>query len=98
MRCGVDPGKLAFVPGLLELMGYGRISGTEVERCPHRVLRGAPRPFDGISPPRVSLTLPAAQPINDKPTEIDDCRTMTLGCVDPRQKSLIVPGLSGYLK
>ena len=45
------------VPGLLELMGYGRISGTAVEPCPHRVRRNAPRPFAGLSPPRVSLAL-----------------------------------------
>ena len=68
--CGVvwTREKSVFVPGLLELMGYGRISGTAVEPCPHRVRRNAPRPFAGLSPPRVSLALRAAQPINDKPT------------------------------
>ena len=29
---------------------------------------------------------------------IDDCRTIVRGCVDPREKSVIVPGLSGFLK
>ena len=38
------------------------------------------------------------QPINDKPMWIDDCRTIMRGCVDPREKSVIVPGLSGFLK
>ena len=67
--CGVvsTREKSVFVPCLLELMGHGRISGTAVEPCPHRVRRNAPRPFAGLSPPRVSLTLRAAQPINDKP-------------------------------
>ena len=49
-----------FVPGLLELMGYRRISGTAVQPCSHRVRRNAPRPFAGLSPPRVSLALRAA--------------------------------------
>ena len=48
-------------------MGYGGISGTAVEPYPHRVRRNAARPFAGLSPPRVSLALRAAQPINDKP-------------------------------
>ena len=48
-------------------MEYGRISGTAVEPYPHRVRRNAPRPFGGLSPPRVSLALRAAQPLNDKP-------------------------------
>ena len=67
--CGVvsTREKSVFVPGLLELTGYGRISGTAVQPCPHRVRRNAPRPFAGLSPPRVSLALRAAQPINDKP-------------------------------
>ena len=81
--------KSDFVPGLLELMGYGRVYGTAVELCPHRVRRNAPRPFAGPSPPRVSLALLAAQPINDKPMWIDDCRTIMWGCVDPREKSVI---------
>ena len=29
---------------------------------------------------------------------MDDCRTIMRGCVDPREKSDIVPGLSGFLK
>ena len=91
--------KSVFVPGLLELMDYGRISGTAVEPCPHRVRRNAPHPFAGLSPPRVSLALRAAQPLNDKPMSImDDCRTIVRGCVDPREKSAIVAGLSGFLK
>ena len=90
--------KSVCVPGLLELMGYGRISGTAVEPCRHRVRRNAPRPFAGPSPPRVSLVLRAAQPINDKPMWIDYCRTIMRGCVDPQEKSVIVPGLSGFLK
>ena len=55
--CGVmsTREKSIFVPGLLELMGYGRISGTAVEPCPHRVRRNAPRPFAGLSPPRCLL-------------------------------------------
>ena len=66
---------------------------------PHRVRRNAPRPFAGLSPPRVSLALRAAQPLNDKPRWIlDDCRTIVQGCFDPREKSVIVPGLSGFLK
>ena len=59
--------KSVFVPGLLELMGYGRISGTAVEPCPHPVRRNARRPFAGLSPPRVSLALRDAQPLNDEP-------------------------------
>ena len=49
--------KSGFVPGLLELMGHGMISGRAVEPYPHRVLRNAPRPFADLSPPRVSLAL-----------------------------------------
>ena len=79
-------------------MGYGRISGTAVEPCPHWVRRNPPRPFAGLSPPRVSLALRAAQPINDEPMWIYDCRTIMRGDVDPREKSVIVPGLSGFLK
>ena len=30
--------------------------------------------------------------------KIDDCRTIVRGCVDPREKSVIVPGLSVFLK
>ena len=88
-----------FVPCLLELMEYVRISGTAVNPCPHRVRRNAPNPFAGLSPPRVSLALRAAQPLNDKPMSIIDyCRAIVRGCVDPREKSVIVPGLSGFLK
>ena len=67
--CGVvsTREKSVFVPGLLELMGNGRISGPAVEPCPHRVRRSAHRLFAGLSPPRVSLALRAAQAINDKP-------------------------------
>ena len=61
MRCGVDQGEVGFVPGLLALMGYGRISGTVMGPYPHRVRRNAPRPFAGISPHRVPLALRAAQ-------------------------------------
>ena len=67
MRCSVDPVEVGFVPGLLELMGYGRIFGTAMGPYAHRVRRNAPRPFAGPSPRRVSLTLRAAQPLNDKP-------------------------------
>ena len=51
--CGVvsTREKSVFVLDLLELMGYGRISGTAVEPCPHRVRRNASRPFAGLSPP-----------------------------------------------
>ena len=57
--CGVvsTREKTVFVPGLLKLMGCGRISGTAMEPYPHRVRRNAPRPFAGLSPPRVPLTL-----------------------------------------
>ena len=98
--CGVlsTREKSVFVPGLLELMGYGRISGTAVEPCPYRVRRNAPHPFAGLFPPRVSLALRAAQPINDKPMRLDYCRTIMRRCVDPREKSALVPGLSGFLK
>ena len=67
--CGVvsTREKSVFVPGLLELMGYARVSGTAAEPYPHRVRRNAPRSFAGLSPPRVSPALRAAQPINDKP-------------------------------
>ena len=67
--CGVvsTREKSVFVPGLLGLVGYGRISGTAVEPYPHRVLRNALRPFADLSPPRVSLALRVAQTINDKP-------------------------------
>ena len=51
--------KSVFFPGLLELMAYGRISGTEMEPYPHRVRRNAPPPFAGLYPPRVSLALQA---------------------------------------
>ena len=37
--------KSAFVPGLLELMEYGRISGTGMEPYPHRVSRDALPPI-----------------------------------------------------
>ena len=60
MRCGVVE-KSIFVLGLLEVMGYGKISGTAVVR------RNAPSPFACLSPPRMSLALRAAQPLNDKP-------------------------------
>ena len=42
--CGVmsTREKSVFVPGLLELMRYGRISGTEIEPYPHRVRWNAP--------------------------------------------------------
>ena len=91
--------KLVFVPGLLALMGCGRISGMAMEPYPHRVCQNAPRPFAVLSSPRVSLALRAGQPLNDKPMRIiDDCRTIVRGWVDPREKSVIVPGLSGFLK
>ena len=37
--CGVvlTREKAVCVPGLLELMGYRRISGTGMDTCPHRV-------------------------------------------------------------
>ena len=49
--CGVvsTPEKSIFVPRLLGLMGYGWISGTAVEPCPHRVRWNAPRPFAGLA-------------------------------------------------
>ena len=91
--------KSVFVPGLLALMGYGRISGTAMGPYPHRVRRNAPRPFAGQSPPRVSLALRAAQPLNDKlMSKIDYCRTIVRSWVDPREKLVIVLGLSGFLK
>ena len=94
--------KWVLVPGLLELMGYGRISGTAMGPSPHQVRRNAPRPFAGLSPPRVSLALRAARPLNDKANVclcvIDDYRTIVRGCVDPREKLVIVFGLSGILK
>ena len=67
--CGVasTQEKSVFVPGLLELMEYGRISGTGVEPFFHRVRRNAPPPLAGLHPPGVSLALRAAQPIDDKP-------------------------------
>ena len=40
--------KSVFVPGLLELMGYGRISGTGMKPYPHRVRRNAPSPLPGL--------------------------------------------------
>ena len=58
-----------------------------------------PRPFAGLSPHRVSLALRAAQTLNDKLMSITEyCRTIVRGCVDPREVSDIVPGLSGFLK
>ena len=42
-----------FFTGLLELMEYGKIYGTSVEPCLHRVRRNASRPFAGQSPLRV---------------------------------------------
>ena len=91
--CGVvsTRGKSVFVPGLLELMGYGRISGTAVEPYPHLVRRNTPRSFAGLSPPRVSLALRAAQPFNDKPMLIYDCRTIMGSCVNPRRNRLSSP-------
>ena len=66
---------------------------------PHQVRRNDPRPFAGLSPHRVPLALRAAQPLDDKPMLIIDYyRTIMRGCVDPREKSDIVPGLSGFLK
>ena len=67
--CGVvsTREKSVFVDGVSELMEYGRISGTAVKPCPHRVRRNAPRPFACLSPPRLFFALRAAQPINDKP-------------------------------
>ena len=66
---------------------------------PHRVRRNALRPFAGLSPPRVSLALRVAQPLNDTPmSTIDDGRTIMPDWVDPREYSVIVPGLSGFLK
>ena len=92
--CGVvlTREKSVFGPGSLQLMGYGRICVTAVEPCTHRVRRNAPRPFVGLSPPWVSLALRAALTINDKPMRLDDCRTIMRSCVDPPQKSDIVPG------
>ena len=71
-----------------------------MEPYPHRVRRNVHRPFAGLSPPKVSLALRAAQPLNDKQMSmiINDCRTIVRGCVVPREKSVIVPGLSGFLK
>ena len=66
MQCGVDPGLSVVVPGLLEPMEYGVISGTAIGPFPHRVRRNAPRPFAGLSSPRVPLALRAAQTTNDK--------------------------------
>ena len=58
--------KSVFVPGLLALIGYGRIYGTAMGPYPHRVRRNAPRTFAGLSPPRVSIAQQGAQPLNDK--------------------------------
>ena len=68
--CGVvsTREKSGFVPGLLELMEYGRIYGTGVEPYPHWVRWKAPPPLlAGLFPSRVALALRATQPINDKP-------------------------------
>ena len=61
---------------------------------------GTPPPVCcGLSTPRVSLALRTALLLNDKPMWIiEDCCTIVRGCVDPREKSVIVPGLSGFLK
>ena len=67
MRCGVDPGEVGFRPWFVGVDGYGRISETAVEPYPHRVRRNSPRPFAGLSPPRVSPAQRAAQPLHDKP-------------------------------
>ena len=77
-------------------MGYGRISGTGMEPHPHRVNRNAPPRLVGLHPPRVSLSLRAAPPIDDKPMQTDNCHTVMRDFVDPREKSVIVPGLSGF--
>ena len=68
--CGVvaTREKSVFVPGLLALVGYGRVSGTAMGPYLHRGRRNASRPFAGLSPQRVYLALRAAQPLNDKPT------------------------------
>ena len=60
-----------FVPGLLELMGYGTISRTEVEPYAQLVRRNALRPFSGLYPPLGSLALRVAQPINDEPINVN---------------------------
>ena len=59
--------KSVFVPGLLALVGYGKIYGTGMGPYLHRVRRNAPCTFDGLSPPRVFLAQRGAQPLNDKP-------------------------------
>ena len=100
--CGVvsTQEKSVFVPGLLELMGYGKYFRNGNGAYPHWVRRNAPPPLAGLYPLRVSLALRAAQPINDKPIFIhSSSHTISCGgCVDPRDKSVIVPGLSGFLK
>ena len=67
MRCGVDPGEVGFHPRFVGVDGVWKDSGTAMEPYPHRVRRNAPRPFAGLSPPRVSLALRAAQPFDNKP-------------------------------
>ena len=96
--CGVvsTREKSVFIPGLLELMGHGRICRTAVEPYHHRVRRNAPREFAGLFPPRVSLAIRAQQTIDVKPLWVDDWRIIMRGCMEPRVKSVVVPGLSGF--
>ena len=67
--CGVvsTREKSVFVPGLLALIGYGRISGTAMGPYLHRVRLNVPRTFAVVSPPWASLSQRGSQPLNDKP-------------------------------
>ena len=99
--CGVmsTVKKSVFVPCLLMLMGYGGGSRTRMEPYLHQVRRNAlPPPLAGLYPPPASLALPSSQKINHTPVRIDYCHNFMRGSVDPREKSVVVPGLSVFMK
>ena len=97
MRCGVDRGEVGFRPRFVGVDGVWK----DFLKGPILIglRRNVPRPFRSLSPHRGFLALRAAQPLNDKPMYmISYCRTIVRGWVDPREKSDIVPGLSGFQK
>ena len=92
------PGEVGFRPWFVGVDGVRKYFWN-VGSYPHRMRRNARRLFAGLCHHRVSLALRAVQPLNDKlMLLIDDCRTIVRGWVDPREKSVIVAGLSRFPK
>ena len=68
VRCDVNPGEVGFRPRFVGVDGVWKDFWNDGETLSSSGASERPPPvFAGLSPPRVSLALRAAQPLNDKP-------------------------------